>query len=161
MALECHWVLSPGLVLRNTHTLAQERKKSPPSPSKLTSRGPWAAPLPFAWEKEVRVTITLLYPSSTSQLLPFFVSGLWSLHTALLSVPPGEVGHHPCRACPNLITMASLNGLCPTPFLQESLFPSTGGFTDGRYCETFTNVTCCLPCPLSDWRYADSESLRI
>ncbi|KAJ5974094.1 hypothetical protein N7481_011304 [Penicillium waksmanii] len=55
----------------------------------------------------------------------------------------------------------SLNGLCPTPFLQESLFPSTGGFTDGRYCETLQNVTCCLPCPLADWRYADNTAKRV
>ncbi|KAJ5585727.1 hypothetical protein N7450_005514 [Penicillium hetheringtonii] len=57
--------------------------------------------------------------------------------------------------------MTSLNGECPPPFLQESLFPSTGGFTDGRYCELLTNVTCCLPCPLSDWRYADNTAKRV
>jgi hypothetical protein len=42
----------------------------------------------------------------------------------------------------------------------------TGAFlvTDGRYCEPIpgigpngTAVTCCLPCPLADWRYADGE----
>ncbi|KAJ5099327.1 hypothetical protein N7532_006328 [Penicillium argentinense] len=55
----------------------------------------------------------------------------------------------------------ALNGHCPSPFLQESLFPTTGGFTDGRYCETLTNVSCCLPCPLADWRYADNTSKRV
>ncbi|KAJ6001858.1 hypothetical protein N7499_002275 [Penicillium canescens] len=53
--------------------------------------------------------------------------------------------------------MASLNGDCPAPFLQESLFPTIGGFVDGRYCEdiSFGNNTysCCLPCPLAEWRY--------
>jgi hypothetical protein len=35
---------------------------------------------------------------------------------------------------------------------------------DGRYCQQIpsigpngTAVTCCLPCPLADWRYADSQ----
>ncbi|KAJ5739636.1 hypothetical protein N7533_012420 [Penicillium manginii] len=55
----------------------------------------------------------------------------------------------------------SLNGFCPSPFLQESLFPSTGGFTDGRYCETVQNITCCLPCPLADWRYADNTAKKV
>ncbi|RAK80953.1 protein gprM [Aspergillus fijiensis CBS 313.89] len=53
----------------------------------------------------------------------------------------------------------TLNGLCPAPFYQESFFPSTGGFIDGRYCETLStaqgNVSCCLPCPLSSWTYGD------
>ncbi|KAJ9227629.1 hypothetical protein DTO271D3_8602 [Paecilomyces variotii] len=54
------------------------------------------------------------------------------------------------------------NGLCPAPFLQESLFPETGGFIDGRFCETTQTtrgaVSCCLPCPSSDWRYTDLNS---
>lgn len=61
--------------------------------------------------------------------------------------------------------MVALNGLCPAPFYQETLFPSTGGFIDGRYCEGLTlaggNISCCLPCPLSDWRYADNTAKRV
>ncbi|KAJ5164813.1 uncharacterized protein N7500_006643 [Penicillium coprophilum] len=51
----------------------------------------------------------------------------------------------------------ALTGHCPSPFLQETLFPSTGGFIDGRYCEKITlgnsTYSCCLPCPLAEWRY--------
>ncbi|PYH87889.1 hypothetical protein BO71DRAFT_392620 [Aspergillus ellipticus CBS 707.79] len=53
----------------------------------------------------------------------------------------------------------TMTGLCPAPFLQETLFPSTGGFIDGRYCEvlstTHGEVSCCLPCPLASWTYGD------
>ncbi|KAJ5512881.1 hypothetical protein N7463_002433 [Penicillium fimorum] len=51
----------------------------------------------------------------------------------------------------------ALTGHCPPPFLQEALFPTTGGFIDGRYCEKITfgnsSYSCCLPCPLGEWRY--------
>ncbi|KAJ5105069.1 hypothetical protein NUU61_002416 [Penicillium alfredii] len=49
----------------------------------------------------------------------------------------------------------AFNGHCPVPFLQETLFPPSGGFIGGRYCETIagSNISCCLPCPLADWRY--------
>ncbi|KAJ5176521.1 uncharacterized protein N7482_002398 [Penicillium canariense] len=64
--------------------------------------------------------------------------------------------------------MVTANGYCPSPFLQESLFPEKGGFIDGRFCETIpglgpngTAVSCCLPCPLSDWRYADNTAKRV
>ncbi|KAL1969101.1 hypothetical protein VTN77DRAFT_355 [Rasamsonia byssochlamydoides] len=54
----------------------------------------------------------------------------------------------------------SKNGLCPPPFLQESLFPSSGGYIDGRFCETVNTaagtLSCCLPCPLENWRYPDN-----
>ncbi|TPR07859.1 Dpy-30 motif family protein [Aspergillus niger] len=53
----------------------------------------------------------------------------------------------------------TLSGYCPTPFLQESLFPSKGGFIDGRFCEELTTehgkVSCCLPCPLAEWTYGE------
>ncbi|KAJ5619501.1 hypothetical protein N7510_003485 [Penicillium lagena] len=53
----------------------------------------------------------------------------------------------------------ALYGHCPPPFLQETLFPSAGGFIGGRYCQPIpiggSNYSCCLPCPLSDWRYGD------
>ncbi|OQD66107.1 hypothetical protein PENPOL_c005G09398 [Penicillium polonicum] len=51
----------------------------------------------------------------------------------------------------------ALTGDCPAPFLQETLFPTVGGFIDGRYCKdvNYGNSTysCCLPCPLAEWRY--------
>ncbi|KAJ5603296.1 hypothetical protein N7537_006252 [Penicillium hordei] len=51
----------------------------------------------------------------------------------------------------------ALTGHCPAPFLQETLFPTVGGFIDGRYCKnvSYGNSTysCCLPCPLAEWRY--------
>ncbi|KAK8049715.1 hypothetical protein PG994_011445 [Apiospora phragmitis] len=45
---------------------------------------------------------------------------------------------------------------CPAPFLNELKFPSTGGFVDGRLCQTVAGLTCCLPCPMTDWAYPDS-----
>ncbi|KAJ5261984.1 hypothetical protein N7505_008851 [Penicillium chrysogenum] len=54
----------------------------------------------------------------------------------------------------------ALTGHCPSPFLQETLFPDAGGFIDGRYCQQVTlgnsTLSCCLPCPLAEWRY-DSD----
>lgn len=59
--------------------------------------------------------------------------------------------------------MANLNGHCPSPFLQETLFPTDGGFIDGRYCEKITlansTYSCCLPCPLAEWRYDTGEGI--
>ncbi|PLB46027.1 hypothetical protein P170DRAFT_364181 [Aspergillus steynii IBT 23096] len=54
----------------------------------------------------------------------------------------------------------TMHGLCPKPFLQESLFPSSGGFIEGRYCKEIPGkddgqVSCCLPCPLASWTYGD------
>lgn len=55
------------------------------------------------------------------------------------------------------IMVHALNGHCPVPFLQETLFPTVGGFIDGRYCKQVTlgnsTYSCCLPCPLAEWRY--------
>ncbi|PWY90735.1 hypothetical protein BO70DRAFT_367979 [Aspergillus heteromorphus CBS 117.55] len=57
------------------------------------------------------------------------------------------------------MTNQTMTGLCPSPFLQETLFPSHGGFIDGRFCQaistTHGNVSCCLPCPLAAWTYGD------
>ncbi|KAL4803226.1 hypothetical protein BDV18DRAFT_145400 [Aspergillus unguis] len=47
-----------------------------------------------------------------------------------------------------------LNGDCPVPYYQESLFDN-GGFIDGRFCNALGNITCCLPCPLAPWVYGD------
>ncbi|EXJ56654.1 hypothetical protein A1O7_06998 [Cladophialophora yegresii CBS 114405] len=59
---------------------------------------------------------------------------------------------------------SSLGGLCPQPFLQETLFPLDGGFVGGRFCLPLStlqpNLTCCLPCPLTDWTYSDGFEAR-
>lgn len=57
--------------------------------------------------------------------------------------------------------MESLEAFCRPPFHLESLFPATGGFIEGRFCETIGNISCCLPCPLADWRYADNTARRV
>ncbi|KAB8254838.1 hypothetical protein BDV32DRAFT_131676 [Aspergillus pseudonomiae] len=62
------------------------------------------------------------------------------------------------------MTNQTLHGLCPEPFLQESFFPSTGGFTQGRYCAQLPsangNVSCCMPCPLADWMYGEEITTK-
>ncbi|KAF4427455.1 g- coupled receptor [Fusarium acutatum] len=45
--------------------------------------------------------------------------------------------------------------LCPAPFWDAALFPSEGGFIDGRLCQTVATIQCCLPCPMTDWVYPD------
>ncbi|MCJ1336185.1 hypothetical protein MMC09_001461 [Bachmanniomyces sp. S44760] len=59
--------------------------------------------------------------------------------------------------------MASLqkgHGLCPVPFLELSQYPYGGGFEPGRLCNPTPslegNITCCLPCPLTDLVYPDN-----
>jgi hypothetical protein len=47
------------------------------------------------------------------------------------------------------------NITCPPPFLQDSLY-GNGGFVEGRLCQALGDITCCLPCPLTDWAYPDS-----
>lgn len=58
---------------------------------------------------------------------------------------------------------SSLRGYCPAPFFQADKF-SDGGFLDGRLCQptqsTGGNVTCCMPCPITDWIYADGFESR-
>ncbi|KAF7551448.1 hypothetical protein G7046_g7716 [Stylonectria norvegica] len=53
--------------------------------------------------------------------------------------------------------MANLTGvnLCPAPFFDSKLFPDTGGFVDGRLCQSIGKMQCCLPCPMTDWVYPD------
>ncbi|KAK0118774.1 hypothetical protein ONS95_007656 [Cadophora gregata] len=47
-------------------------------------------------------------------------------------------------------------GLCPAPFLQEDLFPGAGAFVEGRFCSAILGPSCCLPCPQTQWLYADN-----
>ncbi|KAJ2907075.1 uncharacterized protein MKZ38_008643 [Zalerion maritima] len=50
----------------------------------------------------------------------------------------------------------TLRGLCPTPFFQSDSFPAEGGFIEGRLCQEFFGIECCLPCPMTDWVYPDN-----
>ena len=54
--------------------------------------------------------------------------------------------------------MAATNlSTCPLPFIDESAYPYTGGFRDGRFCGDFSSeLSCCLPCPLEKWVYSDT-----
>ncbi|RDA85184.1 hypothetical protein CP532_2392 [Ophiocordyceps camponoti-leonardi (nom. inval.)] len=55
--------------------------------------------------------------------------------------------------------MGSVTGLnlCPPPFLDSRLFSTSGGYVEGRLCQSITeDLKCCLPCPLADWVYPDS-----
>jgi hypothetical protein len=53
--------------------------------------------------------------------------------------------------------MTNLTISCPVPFIDESAYPSTGGYIAGRFCGPFTeDLYCCLPCPLQQWVYSDS-----
>ena len=76
----------------------------------------------------------------------------------------------------------AFQGLCPGPFLEQALFPSSGGCSfsallhcltvslmeavlPGRFClPTPTvngTVSCCLPCPATDWVYSDGAILLV
>ncbi|KAH8815050.1 G protein-like protein-coupled receptor : GPCR, secretin-like protein [Xylogone sp. PMI_703] len=44
-------------------------------------------------------------------------------------------------------------GRCPAPFLEEALFPPTGGYVKGRFCSDQLGFSCCLPCPQTEWLY--------
>ncbi|KAK0387643.1 hypothetical protein NLU13_3888 [Sarocladium strictum] len=46
--------------------------------------------------------------------------------------------------------------LCPAPLFDQNLFSKHGGFVDGRFCQRMTEqISCCLPCPITDWVYPD------
>ncbi|KAI0136554.1 hypothetical protein BJ170DRAFT_17269 [Xylariales sp. AK1849] len=50
-------------------------------------------------------------------------------------------------------TSTTLRGPCPEPFYLESRFTND---VDGRVCQMLTaELSCCLPCPLTDWAYPD------
>ncbi|KAL8370737.1 hypothetical protein RB595_000880 [Gaeumannomyces hyphopodioides] len=52
----------------------------------------------------------------------------------------------------------SLPGLggCPKPFLDALDFTASDGFVKGRLCSDLGNLTCCLPCPMTEWVYPDT-----
>ncbi|KAL2783113.1 hypothetical protein BJX66DRAFT_345238 [Aspergillus keveii] len=57
--------------------------------------------------------------------------------------------------------MASNSSLtqCPDPFIAELSFENSGGYDKGRWCQPFDvadeSISCCFPCPITDWRYSD------
>ncbi|KAL3424807.1 hypothetical protein PVAG01_04088 [Phlyctema vagabunda] len=54
-------------------------------------------------------------------------------------------------------TLSPFQGLCLAPFLQQDLFPDTGGFIQGRLCSSLlSGPSCCLPCPHTDWTYPEN-----
>lgn len=58
--------------------------------------------------------------------------------------------------------MTTNRGLCPAPFIQESLYANSSGYIGGRFCEPIAEgLNCCLPCPLTDWRYPDGVDSKI
>ncbi|KKK26811.1 hypothetical protein ARAM_002370 [Aspergillus rambellii] len=61
------------------------------------------------------------------------------------------------------MSRTDLHGECQIPFYQEDLFPSTGGFIGGRFCQQIGNVSCCVPCPFASWTYGEGvqEKSRI
>ncbi|KAI1493121.1 hypothetical protein F5X96DRAFT_677263 [Biscogniauxia mediterranea] len=49
-----------------------------------------------------------------------------------------------------------LRGGCLAPFFNEALFPTEGGHIEGRLCAPLGTLSCCLPCPMTDWAYPDT-----
>ncbi|KAL1383599.1 hypothetical protein HDK64DRAFT_37633 [Phyllosticta capitalensis] len=53
----------------------------------------------------------------------------------------------------------SADGSCPPPFLNIAQF-GDGGYTQGRLCanvsDVYTDLECCLPCPITDWIFSES-----
>lgn len=49
---------------------------------------------------------------------------------------------------------------CHPPFVSQASYPPHGGDIGGRLCANLTQgfftVSCCLPCPITDWVYSDS-----
>ncbi|KAL4814772.1 hypothetical protein BDW67DRAFT_192006 [Aspergillus spinulosporus] len=51
---------------------------------------------------------------------------------------------------------------CPVPFIAELSIGDTGGYLAGRWCQPLLvgneTVSCCFPCPFTDWQYSDGLS---
>ncbi|KAH8890836.1 putative G-protein coupled receptor [Thozetella sp. PMI_491] len=46
---------------------------------------------------------------------------------------------------------------CPSPFYRAEWFNNSMGYVEGRICQQITDdVSCCLPCPMTDWVYPDN-----
>ncbi|KAI1390134.1 uncharacterized protein F4822DRAFT_225210 [Hypoxylon trugodes] len=53
-------------------------------------------------------------------------------------------------------TIDALRGGCPAPFFNELMFPTSGGHVEGRLCSPIGRLSCCIPCPMTDWTYPDN-----
>ncbi|KAI2618368.1 hypothetical protein GGR54DRAFT_631008 [Hypoxylon sp. NC1633] len=53
-------------------------------------------------------------------------------------------------------TIDALRGGCPAPFFNELSFPTDGGHVEGRLCSPLGRLSCCIPCPMTDWTYPDN-----
>ncbi|KAF1812145.1 hypothetical protein P152DRAFT_397621 [Eremomyces bilateralis CBS 781.70] len=54
-------------------------------------------------------------------------------------------------------SIEELRGLCPMPFLDVKQFPPSDGYTPGRFCSSLGDgLTCCLPCPATDWIFPEN-----
>lgn len=54
------------------------------------------------------------------------------------------------------ISISALRGGCPAPFFNELSFPTDGGHIEGRLCSPLGPLSCCVPCPMTDWAYPDN-----
>ncbi|KAI0383711.1 hypothetical protein F5Y04DRAFT_19411 [Hypomontagnella monticulosa] len=53
-------------------------------------------------------------------------------------------------------SISALRGGCPAPFFNELSFPTEGGHVEGRLCSPLGPLSCCIPCPMTDWAYPDN-----
>ncbi|PTU24608.1 hypothetical protein P175DRAFT_0426348 [Aspergillus ochraceoroseus IBT 24754] len=64
-----------------------------------------------------------------------------------------------------MVARSSNVSSCPFPFIAELSVPYHGGYLGGRWCKpvpiAVEDVSCCIPCPISDWRYTKDFSLVI
>ncbi|CAI4213740.1 unnamed protein product [Parascedosporium putredinis] len=57
----------------------------------------------------------------------------------------------------NETAVKALRGACLAPFFDPARFPIDEGFVEGRLCQPLSaDLTCCLPCPVTDWVYPES-----
>ncbi|EMC99624.1 hypothetical protein BAUCODRAFT_52233, partial [Baudoinia panamericana UAMH 10762] len=51
---------------------------------------------------------------------------------------------------------------CPAPFVNAELYPPHGGQLDARFCAApVPGLTCCLPCPISQWVFSSSFPTQV
>ncbi|KAL4877427.1 hypothetical protein BJY04DRAFT_222176 [Aspergillus karnatakaensis] len=54
---------------------------------------------------------------------------------------------------------------CPDPFIAELSIGDNGGFLPGRWCTPYTvddeTLSCCFPCPFTDYRYPNGTAAEI
>ncbi|KAL3462499.1 hypothetical protein BJX64DRAFT_299560 [Aspergillus heterothallicus] len=50
---------------------------------------------------------------------------------------------------------------CPPPFIAEASIMDGGGYIGGRWCKEIATISCCFPCPITDWRYSRGFTLEM